>query len=81
MSVYNIGFNSIFHIVPPKNLLGRVNSTVDSLIAFAMPLGSYIAGLILDNNNIIFIMIILPFSMIIGGIYFIKHKELDRFDL
>ena len=68
----------IFHIVPPKDLLGRINSTVDSLIAFAMPLGSYIAGIIIDNNNIIYVMMILPFCMILGGIYFIKHNELKN---
>ncbi|MDO4605381.1 MAG: MFS transporter [Helcococcus sp.] len=67
MSIYNIGFNSIFHIVPPKDLLGRINSTVDSLIAFAMPLGSYIAGIIVDNNNIIYTMMILPLCMIFFG--------------
>lgn len=81
MSIYNIGFNSIFHIVPPEDLLGRINSTVDSLIAFAMPLGSYIGGIIINNNNIIYVMIVLPLCMILGGIYFIKHNELNELHL
>lgn len=81
MAIYNIGFNSIFHITTPKKLLGRVNSTVDSLIAFAMPLGSYIAGLIITNSNLIYVMYILPLSMILGGFYFMKHKELNEFKL
>lgn len=67
--------------MPPKDLLGRINSTVDSLIAFAIPLGSYIAGIIIDNNNIIYTMMILPLCMIFGGIYFIKHNELNELDL
>ena len=81
MSIYNIGFNNIFHIVPPKDLLGRINSTADSLIAFAMPLGSYLAGIIISSNNIIYVMMILPLCMIFWGIYFIKHNELNELEL
>lgn len=80
MSIYNIGFSSIFRIVPPEELLGRVNSTVDSLIAVAMPLGSYIAGIII-TDNIMYVMTILPLSMFVGGIYFIKHQKLNEFYL
>ncbi|HEV1985200.1 TPA: MFS transporter, partial [Streptococcus pneumoniae] len=48
--VFNIIFNSLYQQIPPHQLLGRVNTTIDSIISFGMPIGSLVAGTLIDLN-------------------------------
>lgn len=46
-SMSNIVYDSLYQTLPPIKILGRVNTTVDSLITIAMPLGGVVGGFLL----------------------------------
>ncbi|MGV3467374.1 MAG: MFS transporter [Heyndrickxia sp.] len=72
---YNIIFASLFQSMSPKHLLGRINSTIDTIITLAMPLGSLIGGLLLKfmvSREILLLYGIT--SIIVGIIYFLDKR-------
>lgn len=71
----NIIFASLFQSIIPSNYLGRANTAIDTIITSIMPLGSLIAGFLLEKGVSLFI-VILPFGVInlFVGIYYIYTK-------
>ncbi|CVL33331.1 Permease [Streptococcus pneumoniae] len=62
--VFNIIFNSLYQQIPPQQLLGRVNTTIDSIISFGMPIGSLVAGTLIDLNiELVLIAISIPYFL------------------
>lgn len=62
--VFNIIFNSLYQQIPPHQLLGRVNTTIDSIISFGMPIGSLVAGTLIDLNiELVLIAISIPYFL------------------
>ncbi|CYL44856.1 Permease [Streptococcus pneumoniae] len=61
---FNIIFNSLYQQIPPHQLLGRVNTTIDSIISFGMPIGSLVAGTLIDLNiELVLIAISIPYFL------------------
>lgn len=78
--VFNIIFESLFQLLPPKNLLGRVNTSVDTYISLGMPIGSLIGGLILSwNVKGVLVFTAIPFF--ICGLYFLRNQNLKKLNL
>lgn len=62
--VFNIIFNSLYQQIPTHQLLGRVNTTIDSIISFGMPIGSLVAGTLIDLNiELVLIAISIPYFL------------------
>ncbi|HGR2055159.1 TPA: MFS transporter [Streptococcus pneumoniae] len=62
--VFNIIFNSLYQQISPHQLLGRVNTTIDSIISFGMPIGSLVAGTLIDLNiELVLIAISIPYFL------------------
>ncbi|SNF99306.1 MFS transporter [Streptococcus pneumoniae] len=62
--VFNIIFNLLVQRIPPHQLLGRVNTTIDSIISFGMPIGSLVAGTLIDLNiELVLIAISIPYFL------------------
>lgn len=78
--VYNIIFNSIYQQIPPKKMLARVNTTIDSFISVGMPLGSIIAGIVF-NWNIELISLLIGLPYLISGVIFYNNKALKKFEI
>lgn len=46
--IFNVIYSGLYQTLPPVRILGRTNTTVDSLITLAMPLGGLLGGTILQ---------------------------------
>lgn len=76
--IFNILFNALYQQIPPKELLGRVNTAVDSFITLGMPLGSILAGILLDwNLSLVLLLIALP--DLLAALLFYHDRELKDF--
>jgi hypothetical protein len=72
--IYNIIFSSLYQAIPPLNILGRVNTTVDSLITMAMPLGGLVAGYVLRVSSVQVVISSFGICAIIAGIFYLFQK-------
>lgn len=74
----NILFGAFFQIIPPPDMIGRVDAITESLIAAAMPLGSLAGGAIAgwSGNHLILVGQGL-FLVLISG-YWLLTKNLRR---
>ena len=73
----NILFTTFFQIVIPSEFLGRANTAIDAMITCAMPLGTLIAGFLLEKGTSLSI-VLLPYgiaSTVIGGFYLVQNKH------
>ncbi|MDX8046637.1 MFS transporter [Gracilibacillus sp. S3-1-1] len=80
---YNIIFASLFQVMTPVNLLGRVNTCVESVISFAMPIGAIIGGILIDIIPLQLVMSFNTISLVITSIIFFLNKniyDLDKID-
>ncbi|WP_461226610.1 MFS transporter [Lacticaseibacillus suihuaensis] len=67
-SVSNTLYAGLYQVLPDATLLGRVNTTVDSLITVAMPAGSLLGGWVLAGIGARWGMALLGLSLIGGAI-------------
>lgn len=78
MGVYNVIFAAVFQVMTPKHLLGRVNTCVDSLITFAMPIGSLADGGILAILSTTQLMFINALALLMTGVFYFFDQKIYR---
>ncbi|MFT8317602.1 MAG: MFS transporter [Sporolactobacillus sp.] len=72
----NILFSSFFQIIPPAEMIGRVDAITESLIAAAMPLGSLAGGLLASRIGVHAIIISQAAVLALIGAYWLITKKL-----
>lgn len=82
IGIINVVFTVLFQQLPPENLLGRVNTTIKTLITIFMPLGALVGGwipLIFGVNNTILLSsgLIILLGIILLLMSSIRNKELN----
>ena len=75
--MYNIIYSSLFQAITPIKLMGRVLSSVDTIIAIAMPIGALFGGVILKVLPCNISMMFSAISVIITGIFYYKVKIIN----
>lgn len=77
---FNIIFQALYQQIPPVQLLGRVNTSVDTYITIGMPLGSLVGGWLFEYS-VQGVLIALCVPTILFGIYFLQNKHLKQYQL
>ncbi|MEA0555986.1 MFS transporter [Lysinibacillus irui] len=82
IGIINVVFTVLFQQLPPENLLGRVNTTIKTLITIFMPLGALVGGwipMIFGVNNTILLSsgLIILLGIILLLMSSIRNKELN----
>lgn len=78
IGMINVMYTTLFQILPQEKLIGRVNTIVESLISMAMPLGSFIGGVLLTKYNVNDVMSIFGLSLfVISILYIVLIKKGD----
>ena len=73
----NILFTTFFQVIIPSEFLGRANTAVDAMITCAMPLGTLLAGFLLEKGTTLSI-VLLPYgvaSTLIGVYYLLQCRR------
>lgn len=76
MGGYNIIFSSLFQVMTPPELLGRVNTCVDSIITIAMPIGSLVGGGLLAILPLQTVMVLNASALIVTAIIYFSNKSI-----
>lgn len=76
LGAYNVIFASLFQVMTPVKLLGRVNTCIDSLITVAMPVGAIIGGLLLKVFPLLIVMSLNPVALVITSIIYYMNKSI-----
>ncbi|MGX7417999.1 MFS transporter [Carnobacterium gallinarum] len=83
MGGYNIIFSSLFQLMTPPQLLGRINTSVNSIITIAMPIGSLLGGVLIAVLPLKVVMSFNAFALGITAIIYFLNKsiyQLEHFD-
>ncbi|WP_298786135.1 MFS transporter [uncultured Marinococcus sp.] len=80
MGAYNIIFASLFQVLTPVHLLGRMNTTVDSVITIAMPIGALLGGIIIDVMPLRVVMALNAVALVFTSITYFVNKDIYRLD-
>ncbi|MCM3005884.1 MFS transporter [Priestia koreensis] len=73
---YNIIFTSLFQAMTPIKLLGRVNTSIDSVITLAMPIGALVGGIIIDIFPLKLVMLLYALALIVTGFIYFKNNNI-----
>lgn len=76
--MYNIIYSSLFQAITPIKLMGRVTTTIETIIVIAMPLGTLFGGCILRILPYNFSMIFSAISVIITGIFYYNFNGISK---
>ncbi|MCA0969260.1 MFS transporter [Halobacillus litoralis] len=72
MGGYNVIYASFIQSMTPKHLLGRVNTTVDSVITIAMPVGALAGGVVLGFLPVRGVMLTFTAALILTSFFYLK---------
>ena len=76
-AVGNTVFSAFFQLFPPENMVGRVNTIIDTVITIAMPLGGFLGGYVLRFVSPIFIYGFFGVIVIIVSTLFGRKKMIE----
>ena len=76
-AVGNTVFSAFFQLFPPENMVGRVNTIIDTVITIAMPLGGFLGGYTLRFVSPIFIYGFFGVIVIIVSTLFGRKKMIE----
>lgn len=75
VAIYNIVYGTLYQVLPPNTMLGRVNTTVDTVISAAMPLGGILGGIMVNSFSPIIVLTLSGLSSIIAGAFYLNRHE------
>ncbi|MBT2813371.1 MFS transporter [Staphylococcus coagulans] len=81
IGIINLSFINAFQILPPKNMLGRVATTNETLLSILIPIGALVGGIlpnIFNSMSINFILIAI-LSMAIS-LFYLLDKDIQRIE-
>ncbi len=81
IGLINLSFINAFQILPPKNMLGRVATTNETLLSILIPIGALVGGIlpnIFNSISINFILIAI-LSMAIS-LFYLLDKDIQRIE-
>lgn len=81
IGIINLSFINAFQILPPKNMLGRVATTNETLLSILIPIGALVGGIlpnIFNSMSINFILIAI-LSMAIS-LFYLFDKDIQRIE-
>ncbi|MDR9832406.1 MFS transporter [Staphylococcus coagulans] len=81
IGIINLSFINAFQILPPKNMLGRVATTNETLLSILIPIGALVGGIlpnIFNSISINFILIAI-LSMAIS-LFYLLDKDIQRIE-
>ncbi len=81
IGIINLSFINAFQILPPKNMLGRVATTNETLLSILIPIGALVGGILPNIFNSISINFILiaTLSMAIS-LFYLLDKDIQRIE-
>lgn len=79
--IYNVIFSSLFQLLTPINLLGRVNTTLESVITLAMPLGGILGGVFVTFLGSVTTMLLFGGAAVLSGIFYLLHDRISGLPL
>ena len=79
--IYNVIFSSLFQLLTPINLLGRVNTTLESVITLAMPLGGILGGVFVTFLGSVTTMLLFGGAAVLSGIFYLLHVRISGLPL
>lgn len=82
IGIINVVFTVIFQELPPENMLGRVNTTIKTLITIFMPIGALLGGWLptilgLKNTIIVNASLIIILALLLLCINSIRNMVID----
>ncbi|QPQ31760.1 MFS transporter [Lysinibacillus sp. JNUCC 51] len=86
IGIINVVFTVIFQELPPENMLGRVNTTIKTLITIFMPIGALLGGWLptilgLKNTIIVNASLIIILALLLLCINSIRNMVIDAEEL
>ncbi|NHA37060.1 hypothetical protein C1O33_09965 [Staphylococcus schleiferi] len=81
IGIINLSFINAFQILPPKNMLGRVATTNETLLSILIPIGALVGGIlpnVFNSISINFILIAI-LSMAIS-LFYLLDKDIQRIE-
>ncbi|MGL5750631.1 MAG: MFS transporter [Paraclostridium sp.] len=76
--MYNIIYSSLFQAITPIKFMGRITTSIDTIITIAMPLGTLFGGMILNFLPYNISMLFSAIAVIITGIFYYKSKQINQ---
>ncbi|WP_179134502.1 MFS transporter [Oceanobacillus timonensis] len=73
----NVLFTVLFQKLPEEKMLGRVNTAIESIISFAMPVGSLIGGFLTEIASPIFVLCLFGIGLIILGAFYLMNRNIQ----
>lgn len=73
----NVLFTVLFQKLPDEKMLGRVNTAIESIISFAMPVGSLIGGFLTEITSSIFVLCLFGMGLIILGVSYLYNRNIQ----
>ncbi|MED4130728.1 MFS transporter [Shouchella miscanthi] len=75
VGIINVLFTTLFQTLPETNMLGRVNTTVESVISISMPLGSLLGGYIATLLPISYVIVLFGVGLVLLSIYYLCSSK------
>ena len=79
--MYNVIYSTLIQKISPSQVLGRVVSTVNTIVAIAMPIGSIFADWAYGKSDIRFLMSLSGIFIIITAIIYLNNPKLQNLEL
>lgn len=73
----NVLFTVLFQKLPEEKMLGRVNTAIESIISFAMPIGSLAGGFLTELASPIFVLCLFGIGLIILGGFYLFNRSIQ----
>ncbi|GGP09030.1 MFS transporter [Oceanobacillus neutriphilus] len=74
----NVLFTVLFQKLPEEKMLGRVNTAIESIISFAMPIGSLAGGFLTELASPIFVLCLFGIGLIILGGFYLFNRSIQN---
>lgn len=73
----NVLFTVLFQKLPEERMLGRVNTAIESVISFAMPVGSLTGGFLTEIASPVFVLCLFGIGLIILGVSYLFNRNIQ----
>lgn len=74
----NVLFTTLFQSLPSENMLGRVNTAVESFVSISMPIGSLVGGIIATYLPTSYVISTFGMGLILLSIYYLINARIQR---
>lgn len=72
----NVLFTTLFQSLPSEDMLGRVNTAVESFISLSMPIGSLVGGILATYFPTSFVIAIFGIGLVLLSLYYLTNSRI-----